>query len=136
MTEPRSAAGQAWYELTKVEGELDWRELWELRGPDPVPLSEAANDLIRLSESGQWWPSDVDRAAGFRVIQSLRWTEDRPLGPAVGEVCQTFAEVLREPLSEPVRRVLTEAARWEPKAPKPGTWKTMLYAVLTGDIEP
>lgn len=119
-----------------VDGELNWRALWKLRGPDPEPLSEAVAELIRLHEAGEWRLTEADERAGWRVRNALRWGEDRPMGPEVGEVYQAFLDALCEPLSEPFRRVLEEAACWEPKPPKPATWSTALYAILVGDIQP
>lgn len=133
MTSPTSTAPTVLGVM--YEDDVDWRELWELRGPDPEPLKRAAADMVALARSGQWQPSPVDRAAARRVRHVLQWTPDKPLGPTVGAAAQVFAEVLREELSDPVRRVLREAARVEPLVPRPGSWGESMTAVCTGDLD-
>lgn len=113
---------------------LDWPELWHQQGPEPADLVTASTEALTLARTGRWRPNETDCHAGVRLRDVLLWTEQRPLGPTVGEVQLVFAEVLRSDLSPPMRALLTAAARWEPAVPRPGSWGETLVAVITGDL--
>lgn len=117
-------------------GLIDWAATWEAQGPEPAELQKAAQELVRLARAG-WQPHQTDCDAAVLLRDGLQWSESRPTGLSAVEVQRLFSTVLRTELSEPVQRLVTAAAKWEPVAPRPGCWGESMTAVLiTGDIWP
>jgi len=125
---------------------------------EPAGLVAACRDAVDSARAGAWQMTEADRTAATSLLATLaRYLDLSGVEPPAAArqaaeahgidvlvdpaeihatVAAVFTAVLAGPVSQPLRRVLEHASRWEPQQYRIGGWRETLTALGEDHLEP